>query len=671
MTENRLASSTSPYLLQHKDNPVHWYPWGPEALAAAKAENKPILLSVGYAACHWCHVMAHESFEDTSTADVMNRLFINIKVDREERPDIDQIYMKALHALGEQGGWPLTMFLTSDGEPFWGGTYYPKEAKWGHPAFVDMLEAVSRTYHTDRDRIETNRAGLLEALKTEISPTAPIDRSLMMAAGERLLSLFDPEHGGIKGAPKFPQASILDLIWRTGLRAGNDKAKETFLHTLRQISNGGIYDHLKGGIARYSVDHLWLVPHFEKMLYDNGQYLDHLVTAYLATGEDLFRNRIEETVDWLLDEMRMEGGAFAASLDADSEGVEGKFYVWTAEEVADVLGEEDAILFAKAYDVTPEGNWEGVTILNRLETPGLSAKEEARLARLRKKLLERRYGRIRPGLDDKILADWNGLTIAALARAARFVSRESCLKAAKTAYGFVMETMIRHGRLGHSWRKGRLLLPGFASDYANMMNAGLALAEACPDEAMSYIADAEMLGKGLVEDYQSDEGAFYLTAADAEGLIVRPVTSADEATPNPNSMAALAFSKLYILTGKTEYRDLADKVLIALSADIPKNVFATASLLTAFDTRTNGRLAVIVAPSGSDPNPFLKVLSKAVDPALHCLVLESTEGLPGDHPAKSKNALEDKPTVYLCREGACSFPMTRRKELEEALTVIP
>ncbi|WP_346892941.1 thioredoxin domain-containing protein [uncultured Roseibium sp.] len=670
MTENRLASSTSPYLLQHKDNPVHWYPWGPEALAAAKAENKPILLSVGYAACHWCHVMAHESFEDASTADVMNRLFINIKVDREERPDIDQIYMKALHALGEQGGWPLTMFLTSDGEPFWGGTYYPKEAKWGHPAFVDMLEAVSRTYHTDRDRIETNRSGLLEALKTEITPTAPIDRSLMMAAGERLLSLYDPEHGGIKGAPKFPQASILDLLWRTGLRAGNDKAKETFLHTLRQISNGGIYDHLKGGIARYSVDHLWLVPHFEKMLYDNGQYLDHLATAYLATGEDLFRNRIEETVDWLLDEMRMEGGAFAASLDADSEGVEGKFYVWTAEEITEVLGEEDAALFAKAYDVSPSGNWEGVTILNRLKTPSLSAKEEARLARLRKKLLGRRSSRIRPGLDDKILADWNGLTIASLARAARFVSRESCLEPAKAAYGFIMETMIRDGRLGHSWRKGRLLLPGFASDYANMMNAALALAEACPDDAMTYIADAEKLGKALVEGYQTNEGAFYLTASDAEGLIVRPVTSADEATPNPNSMAALTFAKLYILTGKTEYRDLADKVLIALSSDIPKNVFATASLLTAFDTRTNGRLAVIVAPSGTDPNPFLKVLSKAVDPALHCLVLESTEDLPDDHPAKGKNALENKPTVYLCREGACSFPITRRKDLEEALTVI-
>ncbi len=671
MTENRLANSTSPYLLQHKDNPVHWYPWGPEALAAAKTQNKPILLSVGYAACHWCHVMAHESFEDSPTAEVMNRLFINIKVDREERPDIDQIYMKALHALGQQGGWPLTMFLTPDGEPFWGGTYYPKEARWGHPAFVDMLEAVSRTYHTDRDRIETNRSGLLEALQSEITPTAPIDRSLMMAAGERLLSLYDPEHGGIKGAPKFPQASILDLLWRTGLRAGNDRAKETFLHTLRQISNGGIYDHLKGGIARYSVDPLWLVPHFEKMLYDNGQYLDHLVTAWMATGEDLFRNRIEETVDWLLDEMRMKGGAFASSLDADSEGVEGKFYVWTAEEIETVLGAEDAALFAKAYDVSPVGNWEGVTILNRLKTPSMSAKEEARLVRLRNRLLERRNDRIRPGLDDKILADWNGLTIAALARAGRFVSRESCLDAARTAYDFVMDTMVRDGRLGHSWREGRLLLPGFASDYANMMNAALSLAEACPDNAMTYIADAEKLGQVLVEDYRSDEGAFYLTAADAEGLIVRPVTSADEATPNPNSMAALAFSRLYILTGKTEYRDLADKVLIALSSDIAKNVFATASLLDAFDTRTNGRLAVIVAPDGSDPNPFLKVLSRAVDPALHCLVLESTDHLPDDHPARGKNALEGKPTVHLCREGACSFPITRRKELEEALTVIP
>lgn len=670
MTENRLAQSTSPYLLQHKDNPVHWYPWGSEALDIASAENKPILLSVGYAACHWCHVMAHESFEDPETAEVMNRLFINIKVDREERPDIDQIYMKALHALGEQGGWPLTMFLTPEGEPFWGGTYYPKTVQWGRPGFVDVLEGVSKSFHTDRRRINTNSADLMEALKSEITPTAPIDRSLMMAAGERLVGLFDIEHGGIKGAPKFPQASVLDLIWRTGLRGGDDTIKKAYLHTLRKISNGGIYDHLKGGIARYSVDHLWLAPHFEKMLYDNAQYIDSLTTAWLATGESLFRARIEETVEWLMDEMRLEGGAFASSLDADSEGVEGKFYIWSTDEITDVLGEDDAADFGRAYDITAAGNWEGSVILNRLKAPSLPAKEESRLARMRARLLERRDDRIRPNLDDKVLADWNGLLIAALARASRFVSRESYLGAAVTAYDFILDQMTKNGRLSHSWREGRPLFPGFASDHASLMNAALALAETKPEDAPRYIKDAEAFASILTSHYQTPEGAYYLTADDAPDLIVRPFSSADEATPNANSMAALGFAKLYMITGDNSYRDLADQLLIALSSDISKNAYATASLLAAFDTRTNGRLAVIVAPDGTDPNPLLKVIGKAVDPALSFLVLQDTDKLAPNHPAHGKNALDGKPTAYLCREGVCSFPMTRRKELEEALAVI-
>ncbi|MEJ8474942.1 thioredoxin domain-containing protein [Roseibium algae] len=667
MSENRLAKSTSPYLLQHKDNPVHWYTWGEDALAAAEAENKPILLSVGYAACHWCHVMAHESFEDPGTAEVMNRLFINIKVDREERPDIDQIYMKALHALGEQGGWPLTMFLTPEGEPFWGGTYYPKAAQWGRPSFVDVLNGVSDTFATDRERIDTNSQGLMEALKAEITPTAPMDRSLMSHAGDRLLGLFDQEHGGIKGAPKFPQASVMDLIWRTGLRSGNDTAKETYLHTLRQISNGGIYDHLRGGIARYSVDHLWLVPHFEKMLYDNGQYLSQLAIAFQTTGEDLFRRRIEETADWLISEMQLPGGAFSSSLDADSEGDEGKFYVWTSDEISEVLGDEDALIFAKAYDVHPAGNWEGVTIPNRLKTPTVSAREEARLTKLRAKLLAKRTERVRPALDDKVLADWNGYAIAGLARISGLVSRESYLKAAQQAYTFVMIEMMKDHRLGHSWRNGELVYPGFATDQSSMLLAALALAEADPANAERYIEDAETLAKALENHYRSNEGAYYLTADDAPGLITRPYSVADEATPNANGMTAEGLSRLYLLTGKTHYRDLADKLLIALSSEVPKNVFATASLLTGFDTRVNGRLAVIVSPEGSDPNPFLKILNKAVDPALMTMVVQSTDDFPDGHPAKLKNAVDGTLTIYLCREGACSFPIQSRKDLETIL----
>ncbi|MEP3302861.1 MAG: thioredoxin domain-containing protein, partial [Roseibium sp.] len=538
---------------------------------------------------------------------------------------------------------------------------------WGRPSFVDTLEAVANTFETDRERIENNRSGLMQALKAEITPTAPIDRSLMMAAGDRLVGLFDTEHGGIKGAPKFPQASVLDLIWRIGLRGGNDTAKDAYLHTLRQISNGGIYDHLRGGIARYSVDHLWLVPHFEKMLYDNGQYLGHLVNAYQATGDELFRRRIEETSDWLLSEMKLTGGAFASSLDADSEGEEGRFYVWSSDEITEVLGEEDALTFAKAYDVHPSGNWEGITILNRLKSPSLSAKEETRLAKMREKLLKRREGRIRPSMDDKVLADWNGYAIAGFARASRFVSRESYLEAARTAYDFVMTEMSRDGRIGHSWRNGTLVFPGFATDQASMMVAALALAEADPDRIERYIADAENLATVLEQHYQSEEGAYFLTADDAPGLITRPFSVADEATPNANGTAAEAFSRLYLMTGKERYKELADKLLVALSAEIPKNIFATASLLSAFDTRTNGRLAVIVAPEGTDPNPFIKILNRAVDPALMQILVTSTDDFPEGHPAKHKNALDDKPTVYLCREGACSFPIQSRRDLESVL----
>ncbi|MBD8891574.1 thioredoxin domain-containing protein [Roseibium litorale] len=670
MTGNRLTNCTSPYLLQHKDNPVNWYPWGQEALDAAKADDKPILLSVGYAACHWCHVMAHESFEDPATAEVMNRLYVSIKVDREERPDIDQIYMKALHALGEQGGWPLTMFLTPEGEPFWGGTYFPKVSQWGRPSFIEVLEGISKTFHSDRDRIDTNRKGLMRALEVKLPATpSPLDPGLITAGAERLLSLFDREHGGIKGHPKFPQASVMELIWRLGLRNGNDDAKSVYLHTLRKISNGGIYDHLGGGIARYAVDEHWLVPHFEKMLYDNGQFLSGLSLAYQATGEDLFRRRIEETADWLINEMRQAGGAFSASLDADSEGEEGRFYVWTSEEIQDVLGKAEAHHFSQHYDVEPSGNWDNVTILNRLQADGVLAEEEEQvLSDMRARLLARRNERVRPSLDDKVLADWNGLAIIGLAQAAQSVSRESYLEAAKGAYDFVMSQMMRDGRLGHSWRDDTLLLPGFASDYTNMMAAAIALAEADPSNAERYVKDAEHLAEELVRHYATPEGAFYLTAEDAPGLITRPLTSSDEATPNPNAVAAAAFSRLYLLTGKRYYRDLADRLLTALSSHVPKNVFATAALLAGFDTRLNGRLAVIVAPDGTDPNPLLQVIDAAADPAIVRIVTPSTDIFPAGHPAHGKDAKDGQPAAYLCREGACSLPVTSEAELRNLLS---
>jgi len=445
---NRLGEETSPYLLQHKDNPVDWWPWGPEALAAAKRNNKPILLSVGYAACHWCHVMAHESFEDESTARVMNELFINIKVDREERPDIDQIYMAALHHLGEHGGWPLTMFLTPAGEPIWGGTYFPKTSRYGKPAFVDVLREFARLFREEPAKIERNRTALMERLAAAARPadSATIGRAELDNAARQLGGLIDPVNGGTRGAPKFPQAALFEVLWRAGLRTGEARYFAAVEITLDHICEGGIYDHLGGGFARYSVDERWLVPHFEKMLYDNAQLLELLAIAYQRTAKDLYRRRAYETAGWLKREMTTEEGAFSASLDADSEGEEGKFYVWSYDEVVRQLGIEDGEFFTRHYDVTPAGNFEGHNILNRLKPLPRTDTDEARLAALREKLFSVRAPRVRPGLDDKVLADWNGLMIAALANAASMLDEPAWLENAMCAFDFVAGTMARGDR---------------------------------------------------------------------------------------------------------------------------------------------------------------------------------------------------------------------------------
>ncbi len=474
MPENRLARETSPYLIQHKDNPVAWWPWGPEALAEATRTGKPILLSVGYAACHWCHVMAHESFEDPATASVMNELFVNIKVDREERPEIDEIYMNALHLLGEQGGWPLTMFLTPQGEPVWGGTYFPKDSRYGRPAFVDVLREVSRVFRDEPEKIDNNRKAIVArlAVRARAAGKANLGRAELDQISTRFGNLFDSTHGGIRGAPKFPQCSILELLWRAGERTGDGRYFETVAHTLERMSQGGIYDHLGGGFSRYSVDERWLVPHFEKMLYDNAQLLELLALAHARTGNDLFRERAIETVGWLSREMTTGGGAFASSLDADSEGEEGRFYVWSLGEIEAVLGKDDAAYFASHYDVTPAGNFEGHNILNRLATAAQSDPDEERLAQLRAKSLAARARRVRPGLDDKVLADWNGLIIAALANAGALLEESDWIERAARAFEFIARSMTKGDRVGHSWRDGRLVFPGLSSDFAAMISSG-------------------------------------------------------------------------------------------------------------------------------------------------------------------------------------------------------
>jgi hypothetical protein len=667
---NRLATETSPYLLQHQHNPVDWWPWGPEALAQAKRSNKPILLSIGYAACHWCHVMAHESFEDEPTSHVMNDLFVNIKVDREERPDIDQIYMAALHHLGEHGGWPLTMFLTPNGEPIWGGTYFPKTSRYGKPAFVDVLREIARLFRDEPAKIERNRAALMERLAAAARPTgsATIGRAELDNAARQLGGLIDPVNGGTRGAPKFPQAALFECLWRAGLRTGEARYFEAVEITLDHICEGGIYDHLGGGFARYSVDERWLVPHFEKMLYDNAQLLELLAIAYRRTGKDMYRRRADETVGWLEREMTTEEGAFCASLDADSEGEEGKFYVWSYDEVIRQLGIDDGEFFARHYDVTPAGNFEGRNILNRLKPLPRSDADEARLAALREKLLSARALRVRPGLDDKVLADWNGLMIAALANAGSMLDEPRWLELASRAFNFVAHSMARGDRLGHSWRQGKLKFPGLASDYAAMIRAALALYEATG--RTSFLDHALQWQRVLDRDYvNADTATYYLTAADAEGLVIRPAATTDEATPNHNAVAAQNLIRLAALSGDDAWRDKADRLIAGVAPLIAENLYMHLATLNAIDLRLHGA-EIVVTGQGAGADALLKAARRLSPLDRIVFHAASAEALPSQHPAREKLNVAREPQAFVCVGETCSLPITDASALPETIAAM-
>jgi uncharacterized protein len=665
--ENRLAGETSPYLLQHSRNPVDWWPWGPAALAEAQRTKRPILLSIGYAACHWCHVMAHESFEDGEVAAVMNRLFVNIKVDREERPDIDQIYMAALHNLGEQGGWPLTMFLTPKGEPVWGGTYFPKTSRYGRPGFIDVLNEIARLFRDEPERIEHNRAALMTSLARKAKPATRVDigiRELDQTA-TAIARAIDPVNGGLGRAPKFPQCSMLELLWRAGMR-GQARCFDLVELTFDHICEGGIYDHLGGGFSRYAVDEKWLVPHFEKMLYDNAQILELLALAHARTGKPLFRRRAEETVGWLAREMTGPGGAFSASLDADSEGEEGKFYIWSRAEIDQVLGPTDGAFFSSMYDVTEAGNFEGHNILNRLRhlsgAPGSSPAEdeatEARLAPSRQKLLDARAKRVRPGLDDKVLADWNGLMIAALANAGAMLRETSWIDVAKRAFAFVTAEMCVEDRLGHSWRDGNLLRPGLASDHAAMIKAAVALYEATG--IREYLGRALQWQIALDRHYIDREtGGYYLAADDAEGLVVRPASLIDEATPNPNGVAAQNLLRLATLTGDDIWRERADILFEGLLPAAADAMHLYASLLNALDLRLRGVEIVAVGP---DADRF--AAAALALPFLDRMVAraQNTADLPSTHVARALS-LDGGTAALVCAGQKCSLPATDPEQL--------
>jgi Highly conserved protein containing a thioredoxin domain len=669
MSANLLGQETSPYLLQHKENPVHWMAWGPEAFERAKRENKPVLLSVGYAACHWCHVMAHESFENPETAALMNDLFVNIKVDREERPDVDQIYQSALALLGQQGGWPLTMFLTPDAEPFWGGTYFPPGPRYGRPGFPDVLQGVAQTYRAEPDKVTRNVTALKDALGklSENRAAGDIDLAVLDQIAERLVREVDPFNGGIGSAPKFPQVPIFELLWRAWLRTGKQPYREAVTNTLAHMGQGGIYDHLGGGFARYSVDEMWLVPHFEKMLYDNAELLDLMTLVWQEEREPLFEARIRETVGWLLREMIAEGGAFAATLDADSEGEEGRFYVWTEEEIDRLIG-ADAAVFKRAYGVTPQGNWEGVTILNRLhriEMP--DAETEATLGKQRAILWQEREKRVRPGWDDKVLADWNGLMIAALAHAGMVFDEPEWIAAAQRAFAFIRDRMTENGRLLHSWRAGKLKHRATLDDYALMTRAALALHEATGEAG--YLDQARSWVRVLDERFwDAEAGGYFYTADDAKDLIIRTKSAHDSAIPSGNGTMLAVLATLYHRTGDAAYRERADALVAAFSGELGRNFFPLPTFLNAVERLQRGLQVVIVGdPQSADTQALRRtVLDRSLPDRILSVVPPGTD-LPASHPAHGKGMQNGAATAYVCTGMTCSPPVTAPAALADAL----
>jgi len=669
---NLLSDATSPYLIQHAHNPVHWRQWGAAALQEARERDRPILISIGYAACHWCHVMAHESFENEATAALMNRLFVNIKVDREERPDIDHIYMRALGALGQQGGWPLTMFLSPDGAPLFGGTYWPPEPRWGRPSFPQILHGVDKAWAEKREALLAQGANLTAFLAELAAPRAggglaPEDLS-KIAAG--YLRQIDPRHGGLGGAPKFPNAPVFRFLWNEAFRDNDQGARAATRQLLVSLCEGGIYDHLGGGFARYSVDAEWHVPHFEKMLYDNAQILELLALVHADAPNPLFAERAAETFGWLMREMRFgdeRAFAFAASQDADQAGEEGSFYTWTGEEIDAALGQASRP-FAAAYDVRPEGNWENRYVLRRSLRPHGEPAAETALAASRARLFALRETRPRPGLDDKVLADWNGLMIAALARASAVFGAPAMLQAASTAFAFIDEHLRdASGRLAHAWREGRVGAVGLLDDFANTARAALSLFEATGERA--YLNRAIALVDESRDVFGDGEGGYFLTARDAVDVPgSRPRHADDGATPSGVGIIAEVLARLYHLTGQARWRTDCERLINAFSGE--RDRLAQAPLLLAAADFLERASVVVVAgdPNGPAAAALLAPALASPDPATCVLRTPDGTDWPEGSPGHGRTPVAGAPAAYLCRGSVCSLPVTAAQDLREVMS---
>jgi uncharacterized protein YyaL (SSP411 family) len=664
---NRLAHETSPYLQQHAGNPVDWYPWGEEALRRAREQDKPILLSVGYSACHWCHVMAHESFEDVDIAAVMNRLFVNVKVDREERPDIDQIYQSAHQLLTRRaGGWPLTMFLTPDQRPFFGGTYFPKVPRYNLPGFADLCEHVARVYREQRLAIDAQNDELMTLLAATQSTGGGAEdpgSAAIEAALQELERLFDREHGGLGGAPKFPHPAELEFTLREGILRGDEELKHLALLTLREMARGGIYDHLGGGFARYSVDATWTIPHFEKMLYDNGPLLRLCAEAWQLSGEARFKSACEQTAGWIMREMQSPEGGYYSSLDADSEHEEGKFYVWSREEVRDALEPDEYALAARVYGLDGAPNFEGrhwhLRIAREIEDVarelGMArATAEEVLGSARAKLFAVREQRVRPGRDEKILASWNALAIHGMAHAARVFDRRDWLDSARRALAFVRGTMWSDSALRATFKDGKAHLNAYLDDHAFLLAALLETLQA--DFRIEELNFATALADALLGRFEDAEsGGFFFTSHDHERLILRPKSAHDNATPSGNGVAAIALQRLGHLTGQPRYVQAAERTLRSFRDPLAAQPSAFPSLLVALAESLNPPAVVILRGHAVDTAHWLPALRAAEDPARMVLVLEP--GLSGLPPSL------DKPwtggvNAWVCRGVTCLTPVS-------------
>ncbi|MBK9181246.1 MAG: thioredoxin domain-containing protein [Acidimicrobiales bacterium] len=647
---NRLAHETSPYLRQHRDNPVDWYPWGQEAFDRARTDDRPILLSVGYSACHWCHVMAHESFEDPDTAAVMNELFVNVKVDREERPDVDAIYMEAVQAMAGRGGWPMTVFLAPDGRPFFGGTYFPRVRRGSMPSFVELLRAVAEAWRERRSELLEQADRLTEAIGRvaglaagdELPGVDTLDTALSHLADQ-----FDPEWGGFGRAPKFPQAMALELALRSPGHRSDDRTRTVVTTSLDAMASGGIYDHLGGGFARYSTDAFWMVPHFEKMLYDQALLARVYLHAWQVTGEERYRQVATETIEYVLRDLRHPAGGFFSAEDADSEGEEGRFYVWRQEEMEDVLG-PDAPGAIEWYGVTRSGNFEGANILHRplrgdlVRPPAIEA--------ARQQLLEARGRRVRPGLDDKVLTEWNGLMLATLAEAAAALGRADWLEAAVANAEFLLAHLRRptDGRWLRSWQGddgGRARHLAFAADHAALVDAFTRVAEAT-GEARWIEAARDAADRLLALFLDDAEGGVFTTGSDAEALVTRPKDVLDNATPSANSLAALALLRLAALTGEPAYRERAEAILRLLGPLAAEHPTAFAHLLAAVHLHVSG--ATEIAIVGDRPDLVRAVAARYVPNAVVAW------GEPYRSPLWEGRRAG---LAYVCRDFACRAPV--------------